>query len=278
MSEYQYYQFQAIDRPLTDRQMKELRAISTRAEITPTSFVNEYHWSDLKARPLDLMKRYFDAHLYFANWGTRTLMLKIPRNLIDVDALRGYCTDETFFVNVHRDHAIITFQSDDEGGGDWESGGGWLPSLVPLRNDLMHGDLRSLYIGWLAGVWEEDDEPEPPVPAGLSKLSGSLQSLADFMRVDPHLLEAAAQNDAASAPAGPSHEDLAVWIGRLPSSEKDQLLSQLLSGEQPSSHVLSRLRQRFQKDLSRFGARHLSSPVSLPASRTSRPSITQVNP
>ena len=61
MSEYQYYQFQAIDRPLTDRQMRELRAISTRAEITPTSFVNEYQWGNLKASPLNFMKKYFDA-------------------------------------------------------------------------------------------------------------------------------------------------------------------------------------------------------------------------
>jgi hypothetical protein len=41
MSEYQYYEFQAIDRPLTERQMDELRKLSTRAEITPTSFTNE---------------------------------------------------------------------------------------------------------------------------------------------------------------------------------------------------------------------------------------------
>lgn len=42
MSEYQYYEFQGIDRPLTEKQMAELRAISTRARIMPTSFVNEY--------------------------------------------------------------------------------------------------------------------------------------------------------------------------------------------------------------------------------------------
>ncbi|OFW17352.1 MAG: hypothetical protein A3F70_14660 [Acidobacteria bacterium RIFCSPLOWO2_12_FULL_67_14] len=34
MSEYQYYEFQAIDRSLTDRQMRELRAMSSRAEIS----------------------------------------------------------------------------------------------------------------------------------------------------------------------------------------------------------------------------------------------------
>jgi len=41
MSEYQYYEFQALDRPLTQPQMRELRGFSTRAKITPTRFVNE---------------------------------------------------------------------------------------------------------------------------------------------------------------------------------------------------------------------------------------------
>lgn len=35
MSEYQCYEFVALDRPLTSKQIIELRAISTRAEITP---------------------------------------------------------------------------------------------------------------------------------------------------------------------------------------------------------------------------------------------------
>jgi hypothetical protein len=33
----------------------------------PTRFVNVHHWSDLKVRPLDLMKKYFDARLYVRN-------------------------------------------------------------------------------------------------------------------------------------------------------------------------------------------------------------------
>jgi hypothetical protein len=51
MSEYQCYEFVALDRPLTSKQMTELRAISTRAEISPTPFWNEYEWGDLKADP-----------------------------------------------------------------------------------------------------------------------------------------------------------------------------------------------------------------------------------
>jgi len=39
MAEYQYYEFLAIDRPLDARQLAELRALSTRARISPSRFV-----------------------------------------------------------------------------------------------------------------------------------------------------------------------------------------------------------------------------------------------
>lgn len=42
MSEYQYYEFLAIDEPLNPKQVVGLRTCSSRASITPTSFVNDY--------------------------------------------------------------------------------------------------------------------------------------------------------------------------------------------------------------------------------------------
>jgi hypothetical protein len=48
MSEYQYYEFQALDRPLTQREMREPRKHSTRATITDTRFVNHYEWGSFK--------------------------------------------------------------------------------------------------------------------------------------------------------------------------------------------------------------------------------------
>ncbi len=44
MSEYQYYEFLALDHPLNRKQMADVRKWSTRAEITPTSFTNHYEW------------------------------------------------------------------------------------------------------------------------------------------------------------------------------------------------------------------------------------------
>src|SRR5271157_1091256 len=49
MSEYQFYEFQAIDRPLDRAAQQALRSISSRARITATSFTNSYEWGDLKA-------------------------------------------------------------------------------------------------------------------------------------------------------------------------------------------------------------------------------------
>ncbi len=68
MSEYQYYEFQAVDRPRDAAAQTELRAPSSRAHITATGFVNTYEWGDFKGDPRRLMERHFDLFLYLANW------------------------------------------------------------------------------------------------------------------------------------------------------------------------------------------------------------------
>src|SRR5215472_12679912 len=81
VSEYQYYEFQTIDRALTEAEMNALRSISRRAEITSTSFSNHYEWGDLKADPLQLLEKYFDAFVYVANWGSHRFCLRLPKGL-----------------------------------------------------------------------------------------------------------------------------------------------------------------------------------------------------
>jgi hypothetical protein len=95
LSEYQYYEFLAIDEALDARQMRELRALSTRARITPTGFVNTYHWGDFKGDPRVLMERYFDAFLYLANWGTRLIMIRLPSSLLDLQMAGRHCRGDS---------------------------------------------------------------------------------------------------------------------------------------------------------------------------------------
>jgi len=81
-----------IERALTDRQMQELRAISTRAAITRTSFSNYYTFGDLKADPRDLLVKYFDASLNFANWLYLEIAFRYPKDTVAVKALRRYAS------------------------------------------------------------------------------------------------------------------------------------------------------------------------------------------
>lgn len=53
--------------------------MSSRGRITSSGFVNHYQWGDLKADPAKWMERYFDVHVYLANWGTRRIMLRLPK-------------------------------------------------------------------------------------------------------------------------------------------------------------------------------------------------------
>ncbi|PMR72086.1 hypothetical protein [Billgrantia endophytica] len=78
MSEYQYYEFLAVDRPLSADDQQALRAISSRARITATGFTNHYQWGDLKADPTQLLQRFFDLHVYVAIWGSKRLLIRLP--------------------------------------------------------------------------------------------------------------------------------------------------------------------------------------------------------
>ena len=63
-----------------------MRQQSSRAEITPWSFDNEYHFGDFRGDALTMLRRGYDMHLHYANFGIRKLLIRLPHNLpIDND-------------------------------------------------------------------------------------------------------------------------------------------------------------------------------------------------
>ncbi|MEV0939577.1 hypothetical protein AB0I90_04230 [Micromonospora wenchangensis] len=249
MSEYQYYEFTAVDRPLTGRERAELRSLSTRADITATSFVNTYEWGDFKGNPRKLMERYFDAHLYLTNWGTRQLMLRLPNHVLDPATVSQYCQGDSASAWTAGKHVIIDLHDEDEDGTDeWDlDGHGLLTSIIPVRAGLAAGDLRLLYLAWLRCIQSEDiadDEPEPPAPAGLGSLDASLTAVAEFLRIDPDLITAAAAGSAPVASGEPTAAQLRTWVVGLPAPDKDAILTDLITGG--DSHLRSRLLRRYR--------------------------------
>jgi hypothetical protein len=206
VSEYQYYEFLAIDRPLDDGEQAAVRSLSTRARISATSFVNEYHWGDFKGDPRSLMERYYDAHLYVANWGSHRLMFRLPCDLLDPDVVEDYRVDGGASAWVKGDLIVLDFTSEDDAGEfdfDYDPQS-LLSAIIGVRAELAAGDFRPLYLAWLAayGAWERDEDVfdreadadvEPPVPPGLGTLTAAQQALADFLRLDDDLLTTAAE-------------------------------------------------------------------------------------
>src|SRR3954453_21979886 len=141
--------------------MDELGRLSSRAEITPTSFTNTYNYGDFRGKPEALMDRYFDAFLYVANWGTHRLMFRIPRRFLDAEMSSAYCDNESLSLKAKKEHVVLEFSSEDEEGDEWTEGERWMSSLISLRAEVMRGDFRALYLGWLASLesldWDDGD-------------------------------------------------------------------------------------------------------------------------
>jgi hypothetical protein len=244
MSEYQYYEFLALDQPLTAEQRAELRSVSSRAEITATRFVNEYQWGDLKGDPLQMVKEYFDAFLYLANWGTRHIMFRLPHGALDPQTAGQYCATDTASLVQTDSHLILNLYIDQEEADDyWDEPGGQLAAMTQARSELAAGDLRLLYLAWLLALQSDEvdfEETEPPVPAGLGNLSAGLRAIVDFFEIDEDLITVAAiSSPAIEEPAG-----LAEWIASLPTEEKDELLTRTAAGE--GGQVQALLLRRFR--------------------------------
>ncbi len=249
MSEFQYYEFRTVDRPLSAEDREALRAISTRAEITATSFTNSYSWGDLKGAPVDFMVQWFDLHVYVTNWSTRRFMLRLPKRLVDVADLQTRLArfDDLVKIRLTDEHLILDINwTDEEPDDEWVEEESWLPALAPLRTDILEGDLRFIHLLWLKAlqldvvedsldiddngegpVFMEPDDPEPM--AGIGPLTEQLRTFAEFFRIDPDLIAAAAERspDRRSVSA----ETIRMEIATVPEDIRTDILTRLYAGD-----------------------------------------------
>src|SRR5436309_7107277 len=214
MSEYQRYEFMTIERPLTGEQLDAVEALSSHIEASSTHALIEYHWGDFKHDPIDVLHKFFDGFLYWANWGSPQLAFRFPHGILPADLIDGYDLDDFVTFTKYRDYDILDIHF-----GEMEAPDEWteyeLGSLIAIRDELMEGDLRALYIVWLAGQRmiegydEEEQEGEeedyeisvPPVPPGFSTLTAAHQALAELLQVPQELLIAAARHSKAAEPS-----------------------------------------------------------------------------
>ena len=246
MSEYQYHEWQAVDRVLTPEEQAAVDDLSSHIEVSSSRAVVTYHWSNFRHDPKQVLLKYFDAYFYLANWGSLRLMFRFPRGLLDEADIEPYFVDEFVSFETIGKYQVLDIEINPEDGGYWMEAEASLSYFIRLRADLLEGDYRLLYLAWLKAMtmdgdpyadeeYEEDDsdiaasEREPPVPPGLKKLSPSLQNFVQVFEIDPFLVQAAAE-------ASPDLKktlsvDYRELIERLPREECVDFLARLAEGD-----------------------------------------------
>lgn len=201
MSEYQYIGFRAIDSAVSEKNLEYMRRQSSRAKITPWSFENEYHYGDFHGNTVEMLRRGYDIHLHYANYGIRALLIRLPNGPPDARAVKPYLVGESLrFLKDKKGRggalAIRPFHEPGDLDQLWDLEE-MLDRLVPLRSEIIDGDLRPLYLAHLAVGYHGEHGPEEtveaPVPAGLQEPTEAQLGLAEFYGISKVLIAAAAR-------------------------------------------------------------------------------------
>jgi len=249
MGTFQYYEFQAIDRALSEEEQQAVAKLSSRAYPHPWRSVFVYHWSGFPTNAEEILTRYYDAMVYHASWGGRQLMFRFPGSALNLEGAAVYCqpliVQEYVSLSLMGPYAILNIKFHEEERRGLVTGDDVLAVMLSLRDDLIRGDYRALYLAWLKVLQVEDlldSVLEPPVPPGLRPLSAALRTFVDFFGIDETLVQVATE----ASREGP---DLpASWLpsalSLLPATERDEFLVRLARGDLHLSAELNRrLRQ-----------------------------------
>jgi len=254
MSEYQYLGFRATDSGVSEKNLQYMRRQSSRAEITPWSFENEYHYGDFHGNAVEMLRRGYDIHLHYANYGIRTLLIRLTSGLPDAKAAKPYLDGES-----------LRFRKDKRGRGGvleirpfhepgdldelWDLGE-LLDRLVPLRSEILDGDLRPLYLAHLAicsdGDHDAEETVEAPVPAGLQEPTHAQLALAELYGISESLISAAAQESSPLPTVRDRRTRYAEWLAGQAEKTKDAWLAELLGN--PRSSIRSEILAEFAED------------------------------
>lgn len=251
MAEYQFYEFLAIDRPLTNEERKFVSSLSSRTEASLYGATFVYHYGGgISSRIDNLMAKYFDAMLYIANWGSARLMFRFPAGAVDIELLQAYEFENAVIVATSGDFVILDMNyNQEEPFPGWIEGEGLLAQMVGLRQAILNGDMRALFLAWLQTAqiesqyeWTSTEDFSPvPIPYNLDKSSRELKVFADFFCIEEAVVKAAAK-------LSPDYErktlDIDTTLSLLSANEKDYFLKKLVNGVPGlQATLLKRLRE-----------------------------------
>lgn len=261
MSEYQRYRFICVDNGLDKNQRLELRTISSRAEITSNTFSVHYHYSGLRAEPIELMAKYFDLGMYYSEWAELNIFVKLPPNTLPQAFFAVNKEANTAYnLNIYEldsQQVLVFSYQDEEHYFEEEEVDQLFAYMSALREELLKGDLRLLYLFFLNQSDEQKTRHEFPESSAQDQqstlplinfdfinLSNAQMAIIDFfcipigpIRALSLLLENVASHSSDSIADSPTQ-----LLAKLSTQDKDiLLLSMFKNGNLSKGRALSLL-------------------------------------
>jgi hypothetical protein len=242
VSEYQYVVFQAVDGPLNDTQLEFAQRQSTRAEVSRWSLSVEYHYSSFRGDVDGLLRRGYDVYLQYTNYGSREIKLRMQSGMPFAKSVWSKYVDGKHLnwkSDANGSGGILSlhpFHEESDVGDVWETQK-YLDAAIAIRERLISGDLRALYLLWLCAADDDYNDPEvmiePPVPHGIAESATYGGELLRFFGLDPLLLVAAGK-DVNAAPTDESQDHAARWVNALGEQPAKDMLLRFLIGDTAS--------------------------------------------
>jgi hypothetical protein len=119
--------------------------------------------------------------------------------------------------------------------------------MVPLRADVLAGDLRLFYLLWLMATEEDEFGPDEYEPfPGIGPLTAAHEAFAEFFAIDHDLIEAAAERSDPQLASSVAPDEAQPIIAALTDEDKTALLMRLYEGD---AHLGIELRARVRQSL-----------------------------
>lgn len=271
MSEYQYFEFLALDKLLPRELQQHLSRLSSRSHVSASRYAVHYDYGNFPGDPDTLIGDHFDAHLHVAAWGSRHVLLKVPARDLPLSVAAQYATEQVVEVWSDADSTVIAIRLDADDGylefdrplyfEDDDDTSSPLADIASARGSLRRGDLRLLYLAWLVALVRgdvDDDDVEPPVPPGLDHLDEPLKAFVAFFELPETMIAAAAEGSAAAS--SPDVDDpLEEWwtldavepyVAALPHAQLVDIVTSMVLGDGNAADALTQqIRHNVRDDL-----------------------------
>ncbi|XZE19630.1 hypothetical protein SH449x_004956 [Pirellulaceae bacterium SH449] len=253
MSEFQFVKFRAIDRPLSDKQLEFMDRQSSRAEATKWEFEVEYNYASFRGDVDGMLRNGYDVYLMYSNYGCREIRIRLPSGLPFAKSVYSKYIGANglkWTADKKGKAGILTIAPFLEEAFDpvWEFDD-YLDAATSLREMLIAGDLRALYILWLccaSSLCDEDEAlMEPPVPHGMNAVPIVAADILAFFETDPMLVDAAAVGIPTLNSKALQVDLAGAWLSTISESRRNEILQRLIS-EDPvalKAELLSEMRE-----------------------------------